>query len=71
LACGACFDFEESIILCNSVQYGNKNKEIYHELQLKLRDLIHEYGKEPCNCNTKEKAKEIIRFLSYHFEELN
>ncbi|MCT4598308.1 MAG: helix-turn-helix domain-containing protein [Vallitalea sp.] len=67
----ACSGFEESIILCNSVQYRNNNKEIYYELQLKLRDLIYEYGKESCNCNTREKAKEIIGFLCYHFDYIS
>ncbi|MCT4563521.1 MAG: helix-turn-helix domain-containing protein [Maledivibacter sp.] len=67
----ACCSFKESIILCNSVQYRNRNKEIYHELQFKLKDLVHEYGKEPCNCNTKEKAKEIVRLLCYHFDYIS
>lgn len=67
----ACCSFKESIILCNSAQYRNRNKEIYHELQFKLKDLVHEYGKEPCNCNTKEKAKEIVRLLCYHFDYIS
>jgi AraC-like DNA-binding protein len=67
----ACFDFEESIILCNSAQYRNKNMKIYYELQVKLRDLIREYGKESCNSKTKEKAKEIIRYLCYHFDYIS
>ncbi|MCT4686130.1 AraC family transcriptional regulator [Vallitalea sp.] len=67
----ACCDYKESIILCNSVKYGNRNKERYNELQLKLRDLIHEYGKTSCNCNTRKKAKEIIKFLCYHFDYIS
>lgn len=67
----ASADFEESIILCNTVKYGNQNRKIYHELQLRLKDLVREYGKETCSSNTKEKAKKIIRFLCYNFDYIS
>lgn len=67
----ACYEFKESIILCNSVEYRNRNTEIYHELQLKLRDLIYEYRTEICNQNIMRKAKEIIKYLCYNFDYIS
>lgn len=63
-----CSDFEETIILCNSAEYMESNKSTYHELQLQLKDLIYEYGKEPYSAITKERAKQVVQYLCFHFD---
>lgn len=68
---GACEDFEESVILCNSVQYGANNKEKYHKLKLKLSDLIYEYGKSIESEEAIHLTKEFVTYLCDHFDYLS
>lgn len=63
----ASFDFEESIIFCNSVQCKNDNKEMYQELKKQLIKFMYVYQKEG-DCNCRERAKEIIRLLCHDFD---